>query len=1191
MHFPIVKEYRTDLKGTLPDNEVPGEHFYLAPETKARVVVPVKSPFFVNSLRVTSMNGEPMILDQDYRIFQIMAGLTEKCEQEVSCMIEIINPLVTDGLMYYDVVGEFSLFDRSFMNLIIAAVNDDRPVHWDNLHNKPVWFRPKWHTHSILYDIVAFKDVLSLVNNLLAYLKINGRHLISVRMDHVLNLVENYISVFSNMLTEYLNNHEGAYDAHGLTAAQVQLEKVDNFATADEITVLQPRTDLHVTPAGLGSIIENYGFVPENFLLSKELPISQYGNTNFIPPGIDGSYEGLGSRSEAAGICLEGDGSVVFIGNRMDGRVNALYYSVISNYQSPSPTMEFSGFRYNHPKFIADGTTVDVIAQGSGKDLILVGDSIKNRFYIGVTNGTFNPAKHVYCRIDLSQLMAAVTSDPTKKLGDFFKWVSIVKIGDWAYIVFSHTDGSRDSMEGEKWGNSVTYKYFYRVSISAIRQLNDLTPARVNVTYTDMDGVRWNNASVWRWGTRQTMITPEQQLVTTKFIFNFNPFDDRQARADYNQITLAAENPDAPGTYALKFMSYYYAANSDSGKGQYAQLEIVYDFNPNTNTMNIIAKSPQPDVNWYSSAPPFDGLQGAWAAFTTANGRATCEVLDDGFVIGSATYTYTSFPQASKIARAAGIFSRYSMISKIWVKNLLTAHGGNPLQPVDFAPPPVESNVNPRPPFPFPNGEAYIATTKENSAVLGTYWKPVTGKYEARPGISNIFIPNVIGRPLSSSIKKLNVSPSQGAATVSMPLAQMNARGIEVGGSAFCTGVQRKYYDRAKIGTAWGDSGGQDDVLLIDTHNIRSDANGTMSLVPMKEILYPASIVARLKDEVEFKDAMNVCPKVFVTITDPSGYLTGTFGWLPTIVMVTYGETNEFTRHTTLLTIAPVYNTGNPSRWVVTDYEVLDFVHLALPQRATLLTANSWDAWVTGQNIDRDGSFGQAPMRTLFYKDGNKLEIFMDPAIQCDVLQDVCGTFGGITYDDVSKEEKKWTNGYIGVTQVNQVPKCVTPDNGISDTYTYPSSTGGAAIIADGKVNKPMLASVYPEIGFTLYIKSDQYVVFKGQQYFMARGFLDLRNYDSSPSNKTFYIYAALRNGAAVYEITTAKRYETPEMVWVGTAVTNATQIVTVDRFNVLTMDGHRVSEVKRGNSIPASSGLTNEEGQIPWLRSGEMLP
>ena len=134
------------------------------------------------------------------------------------------------------------------------------------------------------------------------------------------------------------------------------------------------------------------------------------------------------------------------------------------------------------------------------------------------------------------------------------------------------------------------------------------------------------------------------------------------------------------------------------------------------------------------------------------------------------------------------------------------------------------------------------------------------------------------------------------------------------------------------------------------------------------------------------------------------------------------------------------------------------------------------------------------------------------------------------------------------------------------------------------------LSSPYLSGGWTVYFTTDESVVFNGRQYTLPAGSINLLDLDPSPGNKTFYVYARLNEGTAEYYVTVDPLPDSVFQMWIATITTNATQVETIDRFNVFSMNGYRVSEVKRGGAIPASSGLITEQGQIPWVKQSELL-
>jgi hypothetical protein len=233
MHFPITLEYQTDIKGTNPDNLIVDEPKHVEAGVNTRIVVPRHAPFFANdSFKMKFPTGEPMVAGVHYRLFKIMNRLTEDTGLKMACMVELLDDSITDFLWTYHTVGHLSLIDNTLLELITSAVNDNRPVYWEYLKNKPVVFPPTLHTHSLIYEIMAFQDVIDILDAYLNYMTVSGDEIMDIKVNHYHDLIASYIDVYTKMLGGFLQNHLDAVNAHGLTALQVGLDKVDNFVTA-----------------------------------------------------------------------------------------------------------------------------------------------------------------------------------------------------------------------------------------------------------------------------------------------------------------------------------------------------------------------------------------------------------------------------------------------------------------------------------------------------------------------------------------------------------------------------------------------------------------------------------------------------------------------------------------------------------------------------------------------------------------------------------------------------------------------------------------------------------------------------------------------------------------------------------------------------------------------------------------------
>lgn len=1194
MQFPIVQEYKTDMRRENPENEVEDEPFKVDAGKFTRVIVPRHAPFFVKSLKLKYPNGEPMILDEDYEIFRIMPRLTGLAAEPVACMVTLKKPEITAGLISYHVVGEFPLLDSAMLQLIVDAINDDRPVYWENLQNKPSVFPPTLHAHSVLYDIICLQDTIEFLGSMQELIEAQGMDIVERRLTHYMDLVDWYIGIYGKMLDDFLKRHADSYDAHGLNALDVHLEKVNNYATATPGDVLQGRNDLHMRPQELKTLIEHYGFNAEEFLESQNLPVAQFGNTNFIPPNIDGSFEGFGGVIETGAMCLENDNSITVLWNRMDGRTRGLYYSVLTDPEVPGVgKLTYTGFKYEHPRFDPDNASVDRIAQGSGSECILVGDSFQDIFYVGLTNGSLDPAKHVYSKINLRPLLDAIYTDPAgQKVSAIFHMVSVALMGDWVYIFHSSNRPAPGPANTYDVYSNMSYKYLYRVPIASIKAQVDVVATRQLVSFMDADGVQVNNSPWWRWYT--TVYDGNGRVVQA--LNSFSPYPSNQHIGAYRTLsTLVAQNPNNPASYAVKFTAAWYSAytSADINSSVDQVIEINYDFNPVTGVFTFKSRPPSFNINFALGTGnivpvPYRTLSVMYYTvfFYQSQGG---NVLDDGRVVACGAFGFTGFPRAAYTFRFPTSKTRFATVNKLW-GNGSEAQTLPGLLIAETLTAPTESGINPRAILTQPGGEYYVAAHRTVATSLKLYWKTVSGKLAVRPEIQNLFMGNnIVSRPLTNNIRQVNATPGLGGATVVVPSSMLDTYGIEVGDSQFCVSSQKKDFNREQIGNAWPLGVAAGDIVLIQTHTQRIEPDGTLTIVPTLEVLYQQWIVDALKAQVQFPAVMARGRVTLVTVCDPTySNLCARFGWLPVTVSIQYtdaaGTPDQYSLFSTMMVIQPTY-VASGGRYVVNGFTVVNIYHDKRESAAVNLPRiyGSVPDYETPQST-------HGPMRVQYYLNGADLTVYHG-----------CGVMGQFPGDAYTRDfQMNWPNrnanhAWSSVTPVEHTSRgggiITTPDNGIQVMRGWDLSTGGAATISEGVANYALIGSVYPEVGWVVFFKTDINVVFNGELYVLPLGTIDLRDIDPAPQWKTYYIYARLANGVPQYEIGMEKRLESNYQLWVGTITTNDRQILTIERYNVFALDGHRVTETKRGNSIPASSGLANVEGQIPWLRTRELLP
>lgn len=1185
MNFPLVPEYKTDLLHVNPDNQVRGEPFALERSTYSRILVPRHAPAFSKSVRLYNVNRQELIPGKDWRIFKIMGNLTELTAASVTCMIEVMNTEVLEGFIDYDIVGEFSLFDDGLMKMIAEMVGQDtNTVSWDQIRNKPEWFRPTLHGHSLIRDIMYFKDFVELVDGVLNIAKNQGRTVVEAKISHYFSTFTNYLNAYRTELVAKLNAHKAAYNAHGLNKAQIGLPLVDNFPTVRGLDALVKRSDRHLTPTGLKAIIRDKAMDLDQLMPVNQLPISQFGNSNFIPPSIDGSFEGLGGISETAAICMETDGTIVFLENRMDGRIQGLYFSTVTNpYTNPKRT--YTAYKYEHQKFNAESSNPDRIVQGSGGEIIMVMDSLNGKFFLGLTNGTLDPGKHVYSLVDMSAVKAIFPTGSDNLLS----WVgqmSIVSMGDWIYLFVACPYLNKLAPF-----NGNNYRYCFRAPKATVQLTNNVVFTPVNLTYRDGDNVQVTNQPYWRWGT-PVPVPNGEETEYSKWYFTFAQTTGVKTTGTYrSQSSYACEVPTKPGKFLLRFTSAWWSNYTIPGFARTfnCMIEMLYEIDPATNVMTLVSQTPKSTPVDFTAEP--HSLSNSMFILVFLDKEQGANVLEDGTLVAS-TSPYQSFPRGFAMFRSKTAKSRYAMMNRNWNVAM-----GELEQYVDMNEEvigPLKSSVKPRSFLLGNKGDFYCAADQATRAFNRLYYRASAGKLAPQANVTNLFLPNIYARPLTNDVREVRGPSTVGGATVTGPSTSLS--GItDLGLCTFCMAVQTRFWNGGTYPGQWPTTTDLDDVKLMVDHTIRNEANSECTVVPNGTILYPKAIVDRLKNEVADPAGMAICPQVVVSICDPTGGpLTTKFGWLPVFVVISWAKVGTTERRTTLLSIAPVYSGGTDK--TVTNYTVLDKMHYGegIPNVAVGLTADDWTIALGGNQPN--GTHGS--MRVGYYVDGNTVKGYIDPAITGSGIGDSLVVKFDFNYTD--RASKRWSTvpgdmrGYIIGQSGGGGHQAVVPDAGVVKAYPHITTTGGAATIFEsfnGNGINYLLGSVYPQSGWFLYFQTEIKAVFNGIEYTFPVGSIDLRTVDPSPGNKTFYIYAMVEDGKPTYVVAQDQRLESPFQVWIAKVTTNATQIIEIERFNVFAINGNRVSEIKRGGSIPATSGLASKEGQLPWIRDNELIP
>lgn len=196
-----------DITGTNLSNKIVDEPHSLS-NKPIRSISPNYGPFFAESLIVKD-GGVILNRGSDYQIVELHQEATLKYGKEISSVILIINQNVSSNvtITYQALGGHYTYSDAAIASMYQAVINDNRPVNWTNIFNKPTEFNPTIHRH-LLEDIYGFEPIVD-------YLERIKRAITLGQTTIVLEIINSLLSKFKqNELPKCLpNNRLIQYDA------------------------------------------------------------------------------------------------------------------------------------------------------------------------------------------------------------------------------------------------------------------------------------------------------------------------------------------------------------------------------------------------------------------------------------------------------------------------------------------------------------------------------------------------------------------------------------------------------------------------------------------------------------------------------------------------------------------------------------------------------------------------------------------------------------------------------------------------------------------------------------------------------------------------------------------------------------------------------------------------------------------
>lgn len=1200
MNYPNIPEYRLDITGKNPENLIPFEHLQREDNDRKMIVVPRHAPFFIDSVILSFPDGTPMVYGTHYEFFNIMGELSRRTGKAVGCFIRILDKTITRFNARYQTVGSVSLFDKSFLDLYNTVIDDERAVWFDDIANKPILFDPEQHGHDVRYGVYAFKDLADAFEQMVAN-TVGGEGYHAPYEEFFVQRINNAISYLSQVQSRciaLINEHaSNKINVHGIDNVKVGLGNVDNIGTYTSDNWGDPIDDKHrITPGYLKKLAENTTVDLSNLVQPGVLPIARYGENFYIPPVIDGSFKGVGTRQPWRVACLERNGYLVAIGNYKDVNTDVLMYMYNKTpFVSPANSANWINTRYEYKptRAVEDNVKLTTVIKGGDYRWMIVGNDQTNKWYVVNCNSTFNPVSHVLTPISNV---------------DFFSNISHIRMavcGESIYL-FKITDTQAD---GRKY---VTMR---KIDVSSV----DVNTESVALTTPSLIYTDSSNASK----TSTTgvfdpfVVTKDGSNKVTKVLGSFSPVLDyiQMERDIHIEMIPDPTNPTVSymrwwtpcmhhlGTktvtttyspsWKLQESGGFTTMTWTKGLGSATMNITAWDLNyapwmGNQNTANTAFF--QQTSSWFHSPAMGNGFTGSSsilsndARFSCASTHwnffplLTATSMSDFFTSSDPSTFTTADPAITNMdVNEAGGYNLRTL--QCGITNT-TVYGSAPASSCHSTLPFTEAN-NSITHYELikseVNDDTFVHTAK-----LRTGDRTTASVYDANTYYHMSY---------TNDIYKTNIPPR--GVRVSY-VDEMNAANK---GETFFSVTGGTVYS---LGT-----GLQDNLLTHSFTTTRDSSTRTLSFNPSLYVQITNALVLSLVT-ANFPNAAAYYQKAWTLLWVPGKESI----IAPMLIVEWMGTSSDTNAYIGVMTLNVVKNPTLTANQTAT----VNGVKTCVMNVGDLTVANKYT--VTNGTYSGDRSWFDAIGN--HYINSGYFTVYRNASGEVSFYWGSTNSknYGSATSYGVAKTAylSGKMSGPTVISAINNYPggrdmlgSVVYALKGvglllISDTMSNDIFVGGGITpaklagntyqsVLDGYANTALLGSFYivadiiPVNQWTLFFSASK-IVLKGTYFELPVGTLSLTDYFTDVQNKTFYLFLKLTEGSPVYELSSTMLSETSTCMLIATITTDALSIVSVDTQKVFSMTGYRVSSQAIGSIIPGSTGGINELGETPWLSS-----
>lgn len=1189
-----IRLVKFDIHGTEPVNTVVGEVIKLTDKT-CPWVIPNASPFFAEPALITvyDQRGAVMVLDRDYFLEEEFVPFCEVSGRSIKTFLRLPQNILdanTQIKVDYQSIGAYFVPRNDLENWMDQIKHGKRPLTWSKVFDMPPTLPSSLHMHSIETEITDWYE-LTWFFVYLEKLTLSRDPEANNKVTAASRLAFDRLKSAKATRLAQLGAHDSNYNVpHGTTKFDILLGNHDNFPTAtlaEEMAGV--RADAFSTPMGVSELAKTYKPDTDAAMYQGIMPISRFAGDSYIPPNIDGAFEGLGATFETAGFCMENSGLLMMLSNHFDGRQEGLYFSYVENYAQASGKIIYTGFKYAPASLVALGINPTAIISGSNHKVMMVGNPGTANWYICLTNNTFDPSAHRYVKANMVEVNKLFSNVPYAQQNR----AMIHHMGDYLVLV-------------QNLGAAYDDRYaFFRVKTADVQKGLAVSWEPVKVTYNDWAGTLFTAADT---------LTPNPITRDgNNKIIKTGPWTFRQPVTSLSKsarsLTLSCPKPGAAGVFYLHLMTGYTALYNESGVliNVVVTSDIGYEFNPLTGVLTQINKAPALSVGFTDAtsaerAGYQDLYYDHWYNALFSSSASSTMLLDNGTVVTGTIQNGNLFPTFAEITRYKNKGSAAALLSGGLHLQTIQLDFRLIQKPVLLSP--IASGTYPASLTYEPDGELYGAV-EQKSGGRKIYLRLVSGAYQARAGITNLAFAALKSRPLSNAVYETNLQHSDILTGITGTAAELTAGGVECGTTGFSSCGWASYVPATQTIPRTPElkaPAGHNVLITFPRTVTRTLDQGLKKATYAGNTFYGIrqNIIDKLKGMIP--TALPYWGFGLTILGDETG---GMFQGINVgIATIHFFDTAAGTSRSQVVLFTPVVeapNADHPGVYWIKDITVLD----APPHVRTAYNVKMADV-----NLLVNGQVKPKSLMTI-YRDNGKLKVYVLAPFST-VTTSTINTKQHLLFD-VDLVTKKVSGVWGGMggwglgDMVTMIPKVGMSDvvlggttsenNTISPANPQPyANTGGAGAIVnktnpDTTVDSYLIASAYPETGWILFLQDNIRMMVNGTAYAMAGGSIDLRDIDPDPKNKTFYIYATVEDDKPKYLVTETKLRKSGNLLKAATIVTNDKQILTITRHQPLMIGQYQLSYTREGGIIPVSSGFPQDEGDFIFLRDVELLP